>query len=186
MRGRTFRPSVASSVAGDVVECLVRHGVVHETLARRLSTIEASARSASRGTASAKPTVSGSRSVPPQPGTIPSITSGKPELRFAAVVGNALAAGERELESAAQAGAGDQRDRGNLERGQIVEDLLAQQHELPGFVGRADLLKLGDVGPGDEVARFAALEDDAANRRVATDVGRSAPTVRSASLATAH
>ena len=60
-----------------------------------------------RSSAAGAPASRGRRFIPPQPGTMPSMTSGRPEPRAGLVDDDAIAARERELQPAAEAKAAD-------------------------------------------------------------------------------
>src|SRR2546422_911744 len=79
------------------------------------------------------------------------------------------AAAARELQSAPQAGPGDERHRRDGQASQIVEDLLAALAELPDLVGVLEPLELGDIRAGQEVVGPSAFENHAAKSRIAAD-----------------
>src|SRR6187455_1004717 len=134
---------------------MMRAGTASSTMpslrARRASTVlPVSMRSSAAGA----PISSGSRLRPPQPGTMPSITSGNPM---------------RELEPAAEAVAADQRERRVAHGREAVERVPAALDQRDrAFLGR-DRAELGDVGAGDEAARLARADDEAL-RRVAIEL----------------
>ena len=90
------------------------------------------------------------RTVPPNPGWMPSITSGRPSDRLRIVDADAIAAGERELEPAAEAkpliaatvGQGSARGARRI--------AARPARSGSASLGRADLRELLDVGAGDE------------------------------------
>ena len=103
-----------------------------------------------RSTATAGGTRRGSRTVPPAPGTMPRVTSGRPTE--AEGEGDAEAAGERDLEAAAEGGAVDGGGPGFLRRLDAGDEV--------GEVRRLRrLAELGDVGAGDEGAPGADQDD---------------------------
>ena len=91
----------------------------------------------SRSSAAGAPTSRGSRLMPPHPGTMPSITSGSPRRVDGLVDDDAIAAGERELEAAAQAEAADQRERRIGHAREPLERVPAALHERQRDVGVA-------------------------------------------------
>ena len=94
---------------------------------------------------------------------------GQPEPCPGLVDHDPVTAGERQLEPAAQAKAADERHRRIFHCGEALEGVPAALHdrERGGLV--ADRLELVDVGAGDEPARLARHDDEAA-RRVAVEL----------------
>ena len=103
-----------------------------------------------RSTATAGGTRRGSRTVPPAPGTMPSVTSGSPTEAEGS--GDAEAAAERDLEAAAEGGAVDRGDPG-LRRRLDAGDEVGQVRR------HRRLAELADVGAGDEGAAGADQHD---------------------------
>ena len=99
----------------------------------------------------AGPTMRGRRCVPPAPGSRPSFTSGRPHLRRRH--GDAVVAGQRDFEAAAERGAVDRGD----DRLRRALDRVARASARLGASRR--LAELGDVGAGDEGAAVADQHD---------------------------
>ena len=92
------------------------------------------------------------RTVPPKPGWSPSCTSGSPSDSRSSADRDAVAAGERQLQSAPEGEAMDGGDGRAGQRLQAVEDRLAATDE--GVAGRLirERGEFADIGAGDEAA----------------------------------
>ena len=103
--------------------------------------------------------------MPPHPGTMPSITSGSAKRVFGLVDDDAVAAGERQLQAAAQAEAADQRERRDTDarasRSNVSQPRLTSASASS---RRLDVAELVDVGAGDEAVRLARADDEALRR----------------------
>ena len=87
------------------------------------------------------------------PGMSPSCTSGSANVVFGWSRADAIAAGERDLETAAEAGAVNRGDDGDAQRLQPVEQVLADAADALRVGRRPELEELLDVGAGDEAVR---------------------------------
>ena len=85
---------------------------------------------------------------------------GQADLAGGTAAGDAVVAGEREFEAAAEAGAVDRSDRRHRQGGDPVEYPLAERDEPIGRIG-IDALQ---IRAGDEDAGFGGLDDDAVDR----------------------
>ena len=86
---------------------------------------------------------------------------GQAEHRLGVVHADAIAAGQREFESAAEAVAIDRGDGRERQRLEPIQDGVRRADERHGFLGRRDLAELADVGAGDET-RLAGGDHQAA------------------------
>ena len=94
-------------------------------------------RSASGPSQRATPTSCTARTVPPNPGCMPSCTSGKPSVARRIVDQHAIATGEGSFETAAERKAVDGGDRRAGQSREPVEHLLAGADQLVRLLGRA-------------------------------------------------
>ena len=124
---------------------------------------------------------------------------GQPEPRAGLVDDDAIAAGERQLEAAAQAEAANERDRRILHRREALERVpaaLDERDRAGDVVARSP--EFVDVGAGDEAVRLARRDDEAlggsrsssverlvqfGEHRGAERVGRSRPALSNVSRA---
>ena len=113
------------------------------------------------GAAFITPIRRGMRCVPPPPGSRPILTSGWPTLALRVGRGDAVVAGEADLEAAAQRGAVDRRhDR--LAAGLLAAEHLLQLAELVhqlGGIRRVGAQQHLEVGAGDEVGLGRGQDD---------------------------
>ncbi len=149
---RTDVPALGlKDFAGHVIKCLIRDGVVDEPLPRGLPTVERTPREQHRdGFHETDGPRQPHRSTPA--GDDAEFHLRQPELRLAPVVGDAIATGQGELEPAAEARAGNQRHGRDRKRGEVVKDLLPRFDEIARLIRRLELLELGDIRTGNEVA----------------------------------
>ena len=89
----------------------------------------------------------------------------KAERHPLVIDGDAVAAGEGELEAAAQREAVNRRDGGAAERLEAVEHLLAGVNQAIAALGAGDAGEFLDVGAGDEAALLGRQHHDTARRR---------------------
>ena len=87
---------------------------------------------------------------------------GQAERDAAVVGGDAVAAGERELEATAEGKAVDQGDRRDRQRLEACDDRLARPHEVVAFRRGGELGEFGDVGAGNEAVLLARAKHEPA------------------------
>ena len=78
--------------------------------------------------------------------------------------GDAIMAGERDLEPAAEAVAVDDRDRRQLQRVQPIDDRMGGVDPRLDLAGIAGAAKLADIGAGDEAGPFCRADHEAVGR----------------------
>ena len=108
--------------------------------------------------AARRPISRGSRWQPPAPGMRPSCTSGRPSWVLAMIGRDAVVAGERQLEPAAETGAVDRRDDRLGQRLDPAHHLLALEAQPLGLGLGGERGELLDVGAGDEGVGLAGDE----------------------------
>ena len=134
--GRNLPPVGMNDFAGDRIQGFVRDGVVDEPFADGLPAVQGPP-GEKQGDGLGKPHGLGQSHGPAPARNDAEFHFRQAELRFAAVVRDAIPAGECEFEPAAQARTGNQGHRRYRQSGQIVEDLLSLLDELPGFIWRS-------------------------------------------------
>ena len=108
---------------------------------------------------------------PAGPGEEAELHLGKPESRPRVVRGHAVAAGQRGLEAAAQAGAVDGRDHRHAHALEAIEHGLPRARQGLALERAPDRGEVLDVGARDEVVGLAALEHDGADALVGLEKG---------------
>src|SRR5690242_1829877 len=76
------------------------------------------------------------------------------QRQLVAAYADAVLAGQREFESAAQREAMNEGDRRAGQRFEVVEDLLCRAHQLESLLGILELYEFLDVGASDETGRL--------------------------------
>ena len=102
---------------------------------------------------------------------------GQAESRRRLVDDDAIAAGERQLEAAAEAEAADQRERRIRHGGEPLERVPAALDERDRVGLGLDVAELVDVGAGDESVRLARADDETL-RRIAVELRRAPRGIR--------
>ncbi len=87
------------------------------------------------------------------------------KVELAVVCANPVVTGERELEAAAEREAVYGGDRGNRQRRDPVEHLLACAHQAIGLLDVPEPAELADIGARDETAVFPGADHDRARAR---------------------
>jgi hypothetical protein len=102
----------------------------------------------------------------------PELDLGHAEHRLRIVGRDAVAAGQRHLEPAAERRAVDGRHHREGQRFQPVEDGLSAARQRLRLDRAADLAEVADVGAGDEAVGLSALQHDRADAQPALDLAR--------------